>query len=100
MSKEHEISRSQRHTLPDPPSMYTIVLLNDDFTPYDWVLKLLDVFFHKSGEDALRIAREIDETGGARVGVYTRDVAETKCIAVLQASHMEGHPLQARIERQ
>jgi ATP-dependent Clp protease adaptor protein ClpS len=80
--------------------LYAVVLLDDDYTPYDWVLKLLGVVFRKEKTEALRLAREVDETGGAKVGLYTRDLAETLCVLVHQVSQRAGHPLQARFERQ
>lgn len=94
-----ESSSSRRVTLPDPPAMYGVLLMNDDFTPYDWVLKLLDALFHQSREDAVKLAREMDDTGDALVGTYTMDIAETKCLIVHQMSQAAGYPLQARIKR-
>lgn len=84
----------------EPPSMFAVVLLDDDYTPYDWVVNIIEGLFHKSNLDALRIAREIDETGSAKIGIYTYDVAETKCVVVHQTSQQAGYPLRARVERQ
>lgn len=101
MAKEPRgLNSTGRVKASSPPPFYAVVLLDDDYTPYDWVLKLLGLVFRKEKTEALRIAREVDEMGGAKVGVYTRDLAETLCVLVHQASQRAGYPLQARFERQ
>jgi ATP-dependent Clp protease adaptor protein ClpS len=101
MAKDRQTSGSPSSTTQsEPPPKYGVVLLDDDYTPYDWVLKLLNDFFHRSPEEAISLAREIDITGRACVGVYTRDIAETRCMVVHRYSQKAGYPLQARTERQ
>ena len=81
------------------PPMYRVVMLNDDFTPMDFVIDVLVRFFHKSEETAHGLMMQIHQKGSARCGVFTRDLAETKTQQVETASRTSGHPLRCIIER-
>lgn len=78
-----------------PPPMYQVVMLNDDFTPMEFVIVVLQEFFSKTREEATQIMLKIHLDGRGVCGVYSRDVAATKVEQVLQAAHQAGHPLQA-----
>ena len=78
-----------------PPPMYQVVMLNDDFTPMEFVIVVLQEFFSKDREAATQIMLKIHLDGRGVCGVYSRDVATTKVEQVLQAAHKAGHPLQA-----
>ena len=78
-----------------PPPMYQVVMLNDDFTPMEFVIVVLQEFFGKDREAATQIMLKIHLDGRGVCGVYSRDVASTKVEQVLQAAHKAGHPLQA-----
>lgn len=81
-----------------PPQMYQVVLLNDDFTPMEFVVQVIQEFFGKDRETATQIMLKIHLEGKGVCGVYSRDVANTKVDQVLQASRQAGHPLQCTSE--
>lgn len=78
-----------------PPPMYQVVMLNDDFTPMEFVIEVLQEYFSKDKEQATQIMLQIHLDGRGVCGVYSRDVAATKVEQVLQAAQQAGHPLQA-----
>jgi len=80
------------------PPMYRVVMLNDDFTPMEFVVSVLIRFFHKSEEESNMLMLQIHNEGSARCGVFTRDVAETKIQQVETASRTSGHPLRCIME--
>jgi ATP-dependent Clp protease adaptor protein ClpS len=80
------------------PSMYKVVLLNDDYTPMDFVVEVLEVFFSMTREKATHIMLTVHVHGKAVCGIYTRDIAETKAAQVNQYSKENQHPLLCEIE--
>ncbi len=81
-----------------PPQMYQVVMLNDDFTPMEFVVMVLQEFFGKDREAATQIMLKIHLDGKGVCGVYTRDVATSKVDQVQDSAHQAGHPLQAVVE--
>ena len=81
-----------------PPQMYQVVLLNDDFTPMEFVVQVIQEYFSKDRETATQIMLKIHLEGKGVCGVYSRDVASTKVDQVLQAARSAGHPLQCLSE--
>jgi len=81
-----------------PPPMYRVVMLNDDFTPMDFVVDILVRFFHKSEEAANSMMLQIHHQGSVVCGVFPRDIAETKVQQVETASRTSGHPLRCIAE--
>ena len=77
-----------------PPQMYQVVMLNDDYTPMEFVVLVLQEFFNKDREAATQIMLKIHLDGKGVCGVFTRDVAATKVDQVLDAANQAGHPLQ------
>ncbi len=77
-----------------PPQMYQVVMLNDDYTPMEFVVVVIQEFFSKDLEAATQIMLKIHLEGKGVCGVYSRDVAATKVDQVLEAAHKAGHPLQ------
>jgi ATP-dependent Clp protease adaptor protein ClpS len=77
-----------------PPQMYQVVMLNDDYTPMEFVVVVIQEFFGKDREAATRIMRTIHLSGKGVCGVYPHDIAATKVNQVLEAAHEAGHPLQ------
>ena len=77
-----------------PPRMYQVVMLNDDYTPMEFVVVVIQDFFGKDLETATQIMLKIHLDGKAICGVYSRDVAATKVDQVLDAATKAGHPLQ------
>lgn len=82
------------------PSMYKVFLLNDDYTPMEFVVQVLEVFFNKSREEATRIMMHVHQKGVGLCGVYTYEVAETKVAQVMAAAHQAQHPLQCTMEKE
>jgi ATP-dependent Clp protease adaptor protein ClpS len=82
------------------PSLYKVLLLNDDFTPMEFVVHVLEVYFNKSGEDATRIMLHVHQKGVGVCGVYTFEVAETKVTQVMDFAKQHGHPLQCTLEKE
>ncbi len=81
-----------------PPSMYQVVMLNDDYTPMEFVIRVLQQYFHHDVETATMIMLKIHHEGRGICGVYTRDVAATKVELVLAAARRDQHPLQCLME--
>lgn len=81
-----------------PPPMYQVVLLNDDYTPMEFVVHVLQRFFTKSEEEAMRIMLQVHHEGRGVCGVYPHDVAATRIAQVLQFSRASQHPLQCVME--
>lgn len=81
------------------PSLYRVLLLNDDYTPMDFVIHVLERFFQKSGEDATRIMLHVHNHGVGECGVFTYEVAETKVTQVMDFARQHQHPLQCVMEK-
>jgi ATP-dependent Clp protease adaptor protein ClpS len=80
------------------PSLYKVLLLNDDYTPMEFVIRVLQQYFHHDVETATMIMLKIHHEGRGVCGVYTRDVAATKVELVLAAARRDQHPLQCLME--
>ncbi|MCY1410780.1 ATP-dependent Clp protease adapter protein ClpS [compost metagenome] len=81
------------------PPMYKVVLFNDDYTPMDFVVEVLEVFFNLNRELATKIMLAVHTEGRAVCGVFTRDIAETKAMQVNQYARESQHPLLCEIEK-
>jgi len=77
-----------------PPQMYHVLMLNDDYTPMEFVVVVIQEFFNKDRETATQIMLKIHLDGKAICGIYSRDVASTKVEQVQEAARQAGHPLQ------
>ncbi|MFZ5560393.1 MAG: ATP-dependent Clp protease adapter ClpS [Pseudomonadota bacterium] len=82
-----------------PPPLYKVVIMNDDYTPMDFVVEVLESFFNMDREKATRVMLVIHTEGQATVGVFTRDVAETKAAQVVDYAQQNQHPLLCRVEQ-
>jgi ATP-dependent Clp protease adaptor protein ClpS len=80
------------------PPMYKVLLLNDDFTPMEFVVQILLQFFHKNREQATRIMLQVHMQGHGVCGIYTKDMAATKVEQVLHFARVHQHPLQCVME--
>lgn len=80
------------------PSMYKVMLLNDDYTPMDFVVEILEKFFAMNREKATHVMLTVHIHGKAVCGIYTRDIAETKSAQVNQYAREHQHPLLSEIE--
>ena len=82
------------------PSMYKVLLLNDDFTPMEFVVLILERFFNIDHQQAVSIMLTIHQKGLAIVGVYPHEIAETKVAQVMEFSRKNQHPLQCTMEKE
>ena len=80
------------------PSMYKVLLLNDDYTPMEFVVEVLQTFFGMNGEKATQIMLMVHRTGKGTCGIFPKDIAETKCAQVNQYAQESQHPLVSEIE--
>lgn len=83
----------------DKPSLYKVLLLNDDYTPMEFVVHVLERFFSKNQEDATRIMLHVHNHGVGICGVYTYEIAETKVSQVMDFARQHQHPLQCTMEK-
>src|SRR5947208_12105133 len=81
------------------PNMYRVLLLNDDYTPMEFVVAVLERFFNKDREAATRIMLHVHHHGIGECGVYTYEVAETKVTQVMDFARKHQHPLQCVMEK-
>lgn len=82
------------------PSMYKVLMLNDDFTPMEFVVHVLKRFFRMSSEQATRIMMHVHQKGVGVCGVFTFEVAETKVNQVIDYARKHHHPLQCTLEKE
>ena len=81
------------------PSMYRVLMLNDDYTPMEFVVHILERFFNKNRQEATRIMMHVHRRGVGICGVYTYEVAETKVTQVMDFARQHQHPLQCTLEK-
>jgi ATP-dependent Clp protease adaptor protein ClpS len=82
------------------PSLYRVLVLNDDYTPMEFVVYVLENFFNKSREDATLIMLHVHQNGVGVCGIYSYEVAETKVAQVLDLARRNQHPLQCTMEKE
>ena len=81
------------------PSMYKVLMLNDDYTPMDFVIYLLKTFFHMNANKASKIMLEVHNKGAGTCGIFTLEIAETKILKVIDTSRKNGFPLLCTLEK-
>ena len=94
----YQIAEEQTATEIKVPRKYKVVLLNDDYTPMDFVVEVLKRFFHLSEEIAVQVMLQVHIQGKGICGVFTRDIAETKVAQVNDYARMNQHPLLSSME--
>ena len=82
------------------PNLYKVLILNDDYTPMEFVVFVLERFFSKGREEATRIMLHVHHKGVGICGVYTYEIAETKVAQVMDLARQHGHPLQCTMEKE
>ena len=82
------------------PSMYKVLMLNDDYTPMEFVVAVLERFFSKQHEEAVQIMLHVHQKGVGICGVFTYEVAETKVTQVMDYARKHQHPLQCTLEKE
>ncbi len=100
MATRHDPSTvlERRESLLQPPPMYQVVLLNDDFTPMEFVVSVLQKFFGMGREKATQVMLKVHRDGRGVCGVFPRDIAATKVEQVSSYSREHQHPLQCVME--
>lgn len=81
------------------PSMYKVLMLNDDYTPMDFVVRILQQFFRMPESEAMRVMLQVHQQGIGVCGVFTFEVAETKVHQVVEYARKHEHPLQCTLEK-
>lgn len=81
------------------PAMYKVLLLNDDYTPMEFVVDVLERFFSKKNEEAVQIMLHVHQKGVGVCGIYTYEIAETKVTQVVDYARENQHPLQCTLEK-
>lgn len=105
MGQKEQIGAVQEETLASQktdlahPSMYKVIMLNDDYTPMDFVIHVLERFFAKTHHEATSIMLEIHNQGSSVCGIFTYEVAETKVSQVMDLARQNQHPLQCTLEK-
>jgi len=90
----------QTRTKTKKPSMYKVLILNDDYTPMEFVVHVLERFFSKSREEATQIMLHVHRRGVGICGVFTYEVAETKVTQVTEFARRNQHPLRCTLEKE
>jgi len=82
-----------------PPPQYKVVMINDDFTPMEFVVQVLQLFFHHTREQAVQIMLQVHKSGRGVAGIFTAEIAETKVAQVNAFARKNQHPLLTVIEK-
>ena len=90
---DQALLREEKTVKSGPPPLYHVLLLNDDYTPMDFVIDVLQRFFYMNLEKATQVMLHVHTRGRGECGVFTREVAETKVTQVNQFAQMKQHPL-------
>ncbi len=100
MANKHETSTviERKAQKVKPPSLYQVMLLNDDYTPMEFVVIVIQEFFNKDRETAMQIMLKVHREGKGVCGVFPKDIAATKVDSVLAYARQAGHPLQCVME--
>ena len=96
---DHNLELQEAKPKLEKPPMYRVLLLNDDYTPMDFVVEILESYFHMSQEKATQIMLHVHTRGVGVCGIFTRDVAETKVSLVNEYSRSHQHPLLCTMEK-
>lgn len=92
--------RAETRRKTEKPPLYRVILLNDDYTPMDFVVVVLESVFHKSSVEATQIMLHVHKKGSGLAGVYTREIAETKVNTVHELARNKQYPLKCVMEKE
>ena len=98
-NKLSEVVLEEKPKLKKPP-LYKVIMLNDDYTPMEFVVEMLQVYFSKTQEQATEIMLHIHQRGLGICGLYTYEIAESKATQVLDKARKNQHPLQIKLEKE
>jgi len=91
---------TKTNTKTDKPPLYKVMLLNDDYTPMEFVVHVLERFFAINHQTSIEIMMTVHKKGAAVVGVFSHDIAETKVTQVMDLARKHEHPLQCTMEKE
>ena len=97
--KDHGLALEEARPEVELPPMYRVVLLNDDYTPMDFVIEILKVFFSMNHDRATQVMLHVHTKGKGVCGVFTYEIAETKVAQVNEFSRQNEHPLKCTLEK-
>ena len=97
--KQDEFLLEEERTKTPPPPMFKVILLNDDYTPMEFVVTVLERFFQKGRDEATQIMLHVHQHGVGECGIYTFEIAETKVTQVMDFARKNQHPLQCVMEK-
>lgn len=95
-----ELAKAESLTAFSEPKKYKVILLNDDYTPMDFVVLVLKRFFYLGDDVATQIMLQVHRQGRGLCGIYTRDIAETKVVLVNDYARLNQHPLLCSMEQE
>ena len=98
VEKQKAVTRTKADAETRQPKKFKVLLINDDYTPMDFVTEVLEKFFFMARSKAVQVMLDVHQKGHAVCGVYTRDVAETKVALVNDFARQHEHPLLCRME--
>jgi ATP-dependent Clp protease adaptor protein ClpS len=99
-SRDGDLALAEARPRVKKPPLYKVLLLNDDYTPMEFVVHVLERFFNKNQEDATRIMLHVHHHGVGICGIYPFEVAETKVAQVIDFARQHQHPLQCTMEKE
>jgi len=97
--RDHGVALEEARPEVELPPMYRVILLNDDYTPMDFVIEILRVFFGMGNDRATQVMLHVHTRGKGVCGVFTFEIAETKVVQVNEYSRQNDHPLKCTMER-
>jgi ATP-dependent Clp protease adaptor protein ClpS len=97
--RDHSIALEEARPEVELPPMYRVILLNDDYTPMDFVIEILKVFFIMGHDQATQVMLHVHTRGKGVCGVFTFEIAETKVVQVNEFSRQNDHPLKCTMEK-
>ena len=98
--KDHGLALEESRPDVKSPPMYRVVLLNDDYTPMDFVVEILKIFFGMNHDRATQVMLQVHTKGKGVCGVFTYEIAETKVAQVMDFARKHQHPLQCTMEKE
>ena len=99
IQSDENVAEQERQEIKEP-SLYRVILLNDDYTTMEFVVHVLETVFHKSPSEATRIMLNVHKKGAGICGLYTREIAETKILAVHEMAVRNKFPLRCTMEQE
>ena len=97
--KDHGTALEEARPEVELPPMYRVILLNDDYTPMDFVIEILQLFFAMNNDRATQVMLHVHTRGKGVCGVFTYEIAETKVVQVNEYSRQNDHPLKCTLEK-